>query len=338
MRLPLPRPGRRPRRSTVAGLGALLAVFALAFAIVWLLGVGGVGAPTRVAARAAPARVAAPVPAHHGPGAFQRTLDAAGRTWRDAQLAEARARAAALARRRRAAAPAPPAPAPPPAPEASIPAPSYPGPRPTRDHPLNLLVTGDSLSAYVGQQVERLTAPSGLVRVTTRSYVGSGLTVPGNVSWPRTAEQEVSELHPGAVVVLLGANDGYNLGPYGPTTAGWGRAYDQRVASLMRTFVDGARSTVFWATPSAVRSDTLTRIYANENRFVPLAADAVPGAHYVDVFRTIAGGRYTDAVNVGGRTVPFHQSDGIHYTLDGAALPASMIVRALERQYGPLTR
>jgi hypothetical protein len=66
---------------------------------------------------------------------------------------------------------------------------------------------------------------------------------------------------------------------------------------------------------------------------VEQAAEAVPGARYVDVYNTINDGKYSDELKIDGRRVLARQSDGVHFTREGAVVPARLILRAMGRDY-----
>ncbi|MFZ0322913.1 MAG: hypothetical protein WAN48_02150, partial [Actinomycetes bacterium] len=64
---------------------------------------------------------------------------------------------------------------------------------------------------------------------------------------------------------------------------------------------------------------------------------ATPGARYVDLYRgTSVDGRFSQYLQVDGRRVDARQSDGIHFTLDGAVVPAQLALDLVEREYGAL--
>jgi hypothetical protein len=69
---------------------------------------------------------------------------------------------------------------------------------------------------------------------------------------------------------------------------------------------------------------------------VEQATRAVPGARYVDIYNTINNGRYSDELKVDGRRVLARQSDGVHFTRDGAVVPTRLILRAMARDYPAL--
>ena len=59
----------------------------------------------------------------------------------------------------------------------------------------------------------------------------------------------------------------------------------------------------------------------------------MPGARYVDIYNTINHGRYSDELKIDGRRVLARQSDGVHFSREGAVVPARLIFRSMARDY-----
>ena len=211
--------------------------------------------------------------------------------------------------------------------------------QPTRRRPLDVLVTGDSEATFTGERLVDQ-GPSELIDVETVARNGTGLTNPDFFNWEVNAQQEVASRDPDAVVMAIGANDGFNLEGdgelYGPLDPGWETEYARRVAVVMRTLSDGGKRPVYWVPPPTARDEEFNAIYEVQNRAVDKAADAVPGARYVDVYNTINGGEYSDELKVDGQRVVARQADGVHFTRDGAVVPTRLLLRAMARDYPAL--
>jgi hypothetical protein len=69
---------------------------------------------------------------------------------------------------------------------------------------------------------------------------------------------------------------------------------------------------------------------------VARAAEAVPGARYVDIFNTVDGGRFKAISKIDGKRVISRQSDGVHFTRDGAVVPARLILESMAQDYPAL--
>jgi uncharacterized protein len=208
--------------------------------------------------------------------------------------------------------------------------------QPTAADPAEVLVTGDSQAAFIGQLLTDL-LPSDLFDVEVVPRNATGLTNPEFFNWEINAEQEIAARQPDAVVMVMGGNDGFNVlvdgQLYGPQDAQWQLEYARRAAVVMRELgSDGARP-VYWLPPPTARDPEQNAIYETQNAAIEQAVTAVPGARYVDIFNTINGGEYSDELKIDGRRVLARQSDGIHFTREGAVLPARLILRAMARDY-----
>jgi hypothetical protein len=206
---------------------------------------------------------------------------------------------------------------------------------PTTSHPLKVLVTGDSLSTYVGLQMTNLTQDSGLVDVSLIDRNGTGLSNPSFFNWQKAARTDVAKRDPDAVFMIIGGNDGWPMQtPSGDRVQvgsdAWVQEYARRTAAVMRTYGEGGRA-VYWSGPPTARSASWNGIYRKINRAVAAAADAIPGATYVDLYDgTAVDGKYADVVRDGGKRVKARQSDGVHWTLAGSRLPAELLLGQLE--------
>jgi hypothetical protein len=211
--------------------------------------------------------------------------------------------------------------------------------QPTAGQPLDLLVTGDSEADLVGLKMADLDTDD-LLDVETVARNGTALTNPGYFNWELNAEQEMSSREPDAVVMLIGANDGFNVEVDGelfaPGTPEWETEFARRVAVVMQTLSGDGKRPVYWVAPPTARDQTYNEIYRSQNRAVQRGAESVEGARYVDIFSTIGNGQYSDQVEVNGRKVLGRQSDGIHFNREGAEVPAGLVLAAMAEDYPAL--
>ncbi|HTY72019.1 MAG TPA: DUF459 domain-containing protein, partial [Actinomycetes bacterium] len=212
---------------------------------------------------------------------------------------------------------------------------------PTRSRPLRVLVTGDSLSTYVADDIDQLAQARGLLSVTGISADGTGLTNPAFYNWQKQARAQVRAHHPEVVVMVIGGNDGWGMtSPSGQRVSvgsqAWVDEYARRVVAIMQTYRQGGVSAVYWSGPPTARNPLWNRLYRKLNEADQRAALAVPGARYVDLYRgTAVDGRYADRVRYAGRVIAHsRQADGVHWTLDGALLPASLELAAIAQDVG----
>jgi uncharacterized protein len=211
--------------------------------------------------------------------------------------------------------------------------------QPTPADPVEVLVTGDSQAEFIGHLLTD-ELPDDLFDVEVVPRNSTGLTNPQFFNWELNAEQEIAARQPDAVVMVIGGNDGFNLlvddQLYGYGDPEWQVEYARRAAVVMRELTSNGERPVYWLPPPTARDSEQNAIYATQNRAVEDAAEAVPGARYVDIFNTINDGVYSDELTIDGRRVLARQSDGIHFTREGAVVPVGLLLRAMAKDYRPL--
>jgi uncharacterized protein len=208
--------------------------------------------------------------------------------------------------------------------------------QPTAQHEVHLFVTGDSQAQFVGEQLTDL-LPSDLFDVDVVARNATGLTNPEFFNWEINAQQEIAAREPDAVVMVMGGNDGFNVlhdgQLYGWQTPEWQLEYARRAAVVMRELGSRGKHPVYWVPPPTARDGEFNQIYEIQNRAVKQAAAAVPGARYVDIYDTINHGRYSDELKIDGHRVLARQADGVHFSREGAIVPARLILRAMAKDY-----
>ena len=211
--------------------------------------------------------------------------------------------------------------------------------QPTPSDPVEVFVTGDSQAEFIGQLLTDA-LPDDLFDVEVAARNATGLTNPEFFNWEINAQQEIAARAPDAVVMVIGGNDGFNVlvgdQLYGWQDPEWQTEYARRAAVVMRTLSSEGERPVYWVPPPTARDDEQNGIYATQNRAVEDAAAAVSGARYVDIFNTINGGVYSDELRIDGDRVLARQSDGIHFTREGAVVPVRLILEAMAKDYKAL--
>ena len=214
------------------------------------------------------------------------------------------------------------------------------GARPTPPGELGtLLVTGDSLSMPLDVVLARQLADTD-VEVERDPHVGTGISKSGLVDWGRLSTEQTAELEPDAVVVFIGANEGFEL----PAADGsqiqccgpdWAAEYAFRARRMMNTYRRGGRARVYWLTLPAPRETDRQRIARAVNAAIEVAAQ--PYRAHVRVLDMEAlftpGGRYRAAMTVGGRPQIVREPDGIHLNARGAELTADAVLEAVEQDF-----
>ena len=212
-------------------------------------------------------------------------------------------------------------------------------PRPAKRPLRTLLVTGDSMSQPLDVELARRLTPSG-VKVIRDAHLGTGISKSILVDWTRLAPQQAAADRPDAVVMFIGANEGFPLKTAAGKTVGccglpWATAYATRVRQMMAAFRRAGRGHVYWLTLPAPREPARAKIARTVNAAVRVAADAYRAQVTVldmDALFT-PGGRYRAAMAVGGTQKIVREPDGIHLNETGAGLAAQHVLAALHGDF-----
>lgn len=210
---------------------------------------------------------------------------------------------------------------------------------PTPRHPLRLLITGDSLTEYLGPQMVEMTAGGGRIKANSDTHYGTGLVRPDFVDWSVVARQQIGEYHPAAVVVFIGGNDFQNISlPDGRILAAsspaWTREYSRRAEVVMRTWLRGGARRVYWLSMPPARSNAWSHNNAQIDVALRQAAKQVPGAEYLNILGPITNhGHYSDYVYIHGQPVLVRTPDGIHLTETGSSIVANEVLTVLREQW-----
>jgi hypothetical protein len=181
-----------------------------------------------------------------------------------------------------------------------------------------------------------------LVKVIQDSHGDSGLARPDFYNWPVILQSELNQYHPGAVVILMGGNDGQNptsasgsgVATYG--SAQWHQIYSQRVAQFMQEALN-AHAKVLWVGLPIMQDASFWQEMESQNAIYQAEAASHPGVTYfasAPVFEDSAG-QYSGTLPVNGQDEQVRDSDGVHITINyGADLIAEAIIPAMEHAWG----
>jgi lysophospholipase L1-like esterase len=212
-------------------------------------------------------------------------------------------------------------------------------PRPPRQLD-TLLLTGDSLSVPLDVEIARRAA-GGDVEVVRDPHIGTGISKTGFVDWGKLSTQQVREHEPDAVVVFIGANEGFPLpGPRGRQVdccgPEWAAEYAYRVRRMMNTYRQGGEARVYWLTLPAPRDGDRQEIARAVNAAISVAAEPYRAqVRVLDMSELFTpGGSYRDAMTVDGRRQIVREADGVHLNGTGAGIAAEVVLAAVRKDFG----
>jgi hypothetical protein len=201
------------------------------------------------------------------------------------------------------------------------------------------LVTGDSLSTPLDTILARRLAPDG-VEVIRDPHLGTGISNSAFTDWGELSTGQVARDHPDAVVVFIGANEGYAMpGPGGEDVECCGpdyaAVYANRVRQVMNTYRQDGAAKVYWLTVMTPRDPDAQRVERMVNAAIKVAAQ--PWASEVRVIDTVPiftpDYEYTDAIEVDGEETIVRESDGIHLNEAGAEIAADAVLDRVDQDF-----
>jgi len=202
-----------------------------------------------------------------------------------------------------------------------------------------LLVTGDSLSIPLDSEVAKRLVTGG-VKVDRDPHVGTGLSKAGVVDWAKLSAQQVSDRKPDAVVVFIGANEGFPLpGPRGKQVdccgPDWAAVYAGRARRLMDTYRQSGAARVYWLEVPLPRAKLRQKVQRTVNAAFEVAAQPWRSQVRLLDLTTVftPNGRYRDAMKVHGRDQIVREPDGNHLNRKGAEVAADLVLRAVRRDF-----
>jgi hypothetical protein len=199
-----------------------------------------------------------------------------------------------------------------------------------------LLVTGDSMSMPLDAVLARRLEDGKAVQVTREPHIGTGISKTGLVDWGKLSVRQVGELRPDAVVVFIGANEGFPIAGAGGRelkccTAGWAAEYAYRARLMMNTYRRAGAARVYWLTLPLPRDGDRAKIARTVNAAIQVAAQPyLAQVRVLDMASLFTpGGRYSDSIDVAGRQRLVRNADGIHLNEAGSELAADVVMRSL---------
>ena len=196
-----------------------------------------------------------------------------------------------------------------------------------------LLVTGDSLSTPLDVQMARRLASAG-VEVVRDPHLGTGISKTFTVDWGQLAATQVHREKPDAVVVFIGANEGFPIDKVDCCGADWAAIYANRIRRMLETYRRDGAARVYWITLPTPRDPDRQRISRVVNAAIAVAAEPWRAqVRVVDATAIFTPDGYRDAMDVGGRRTIVREADGIHLNQAGAGLLADQLLKRIGQDY-----
>ena len=213
------------------------------------------------------------------------------------------------------------------------------GATPPAKKPLKtLLVTGDSMSQPLDAKLATALTGKG-VKVKRDPHLGTGISKTFLVDWGELSTQQVKKFKPDAVVVFIGANEGFPIEGAGGKEVNccgpdWAALYANRARRMADTYRQGGNARVYWITIPTARAQNRHKVSRVVNAAVGVAAQ--PWASQVRVIDTVpifAPDGYRDAMDVHGERRIVRAADGIHLNDEGAGLLSETVLARLSEDF-----
>lgn len=195
---------------------------------------------------------------------------------------------------------------------------------------IRVLVTGDSLSTFAGQELVKLLSDNEDFVVRIEWANGSGLTKPSVLDWGQYARDLTARFQPDIVILVLGGNDTVSMVNAGElvdrTKPEWVTEYARRVQLVTNEFVANQVTNVVWAGPPPVDNKNRNLSYTQIHQSLLLVNEQNSNFRYLNNFTQISPKLST---NVTGKRIALRQADGIHWTREASKLIADELVQML---------
>ena len=202
-----------------------------------------------------------------------------------------------------------------------------------------VLVTGDSLSMPLDAELARLLEEDG-IDVVRDPQVGTGISSAQVGDWGSISVRQTKEEEPDAIVIIIGANEGFPIGEADCCGGEWAAAYATRVRRMMDTYRQDGEARVYWLTLPMPRDDDRQEVARVVNEAI--AVGAQPYRAHVRLLDMVElftpGGEYRDSMEVDGEDRLVRESDGVHLNAEGAELAAETVLDALAQDFEKLDR
>jgi lysophospholipase L1-like esterase len=207
-----------------------------------------------------------------------------------------------------------------------------------------LLVTGDSMAMPLDAVLARRLEDGRAIQVDRDPHIGTGISKSDLLDWGKLSVKQVTDDRPGAVVVFIGANEGFPMRGadrrlHSCCGAQWAAIYATRVRTMMNTYRRGGLARVYWLLLPMPRDPRRATIARAVNAAVRAAA--APYEADVRVLDMSAlftpGGRYRASMPVAGENQLVREPDGIHLNETGSELAADAVLRAMASDFTDAT-
>jgi len=213
-------------------------------------------------------------------------------------------------------------------------------PKPDAGHPMRLYIAGDSMAGVPGMALVNLSKDTHLIKPLLDYHISTGLVRPDAFNWPLQLQRQVRAFHPGAAVVMWGANDNQGVQTssgkvYAFDSSGWHKEYGKRVGDVIAILFDGGVRRIYWVGQPIMPESIYDRHIRVMNDIFRSEAEKHPGVRYIDAYRVFSdGGGYAQYLrDDNGDMQQVREADGEHLTYAGGMRLAKVVMAAIKADW-----
>ncbi|WP_104697303.1 MULTISPECIES: SGNH/GDSL hydrolase family protein [unclassified Helicobacter] len=169
------------------------------------------------------------------------------------------------------------------------------------------------------------------IQVIDLAKQSTGLTYSKFFNWPEVLENTLNEnLNIDVIVVMLGANDPWNIGKLKFQTPEWDEVYSQRIQRIYELAKE-RQIFIFWYEIPVVKNPKLNTRISHLNELYEQEAMLNRAFFIKTNFLFAPQGIYTPDLQKDNNTrVKIRASDGIHFSIAGSRLLSDLLIEKLE--------
>jgi len=159
---------------------------------------------------------------------------------------------------------------------------------------MHLSIAGDSMAGIPGMALVNLSKDTHLIKPLLDYHISSGLVRPDIFNWPARLQRKLKAFHPGAAVVMWGANDNQGVQAssgrvYEFGSGGWQKEYRKRVSDAIAILFDGGVRRIYWVGQPIMPDSIDDRKIRIINDVFRSEAAKHPGVQYIDAYKVFSG-------------------------------------------------
>lgn len=169
------------------------------------------------------------------------------------------------------------------------------------------------------------------IQVIDMAKQSTGLTYQKFFNWPEVLENTLNEnLNIDAIVIVLGANDPWNIGKTKFASLEWDSVYSQRVQTILE-LAKARNIFVFWYEIPMVRNKQLNEKIKHLNQIYETESFLYDAFFIKTNFLFAPDNEYTPEIErEDGKKIRIRSNDGIHFTLAGSRLLSDLLLQKIE--------